>query len=199
MHSTLLLQTMRTHGMAHLLDRPHAHRPIPLAAVQPRNRTDSDPGVSTPGINGSLPESINGRDAISAPAPTLKKWPSVHFKPGYLGSAGAATEFKALLGQTILFTDMSLHRDWMLKWHGLTRRLNDQGIGAIRGTNGKVDPNVRVLLCQALIKCADISNPVSKFIIGLFICLTILHSYRYQESALSCLQALVIIINSRVG
>lgn len=180
MHSTLLLQTMRTHGMAHLLDRPHAHRPSPLAAMQPRNRTDSDPGVSTPGINGSLSESTNGREAISVPAPTLKKWPSVHFKPGYLGSAGAATEFKALLGQTILFTDMSLHRDWMLEWHNLTQRLGEQGISAIRGANGKVDPVVRVLLCQALIKCADISNPSRPFPACKHWSLSLIHEWAEQ-------------------
>ncbi|GJJ14924.1 hypothetical protein Clacol_009194 [Clathrus columnatus] len=167
MHFTLLLQTMRTHGMAHLLDRSCAHRPNPLAAVQPRNRTDSDPGVSTPGINGSLPES-NGCEAVPpSPVPVpppprstiIKKWPSVQFRPGYMGTAGAATEFKSLLVKTIWFTDMSLHRDWMLRWDDLKRRLDKHGINAIRGPDGKVDPDVRFLLCQALIKCADISNP----------------------------------------
>lgn len=78
-----------------------------------------------------------------------------------MGTAGAATEFKSLLVQMIWFTDMGLHRDWMMKWDGLKRRLEEGGINAIRNADGKVDPDVRLLLCQALIKCADISNPVS--------------------------------------
>ena len=57
----------------------------------------------------------------------------------------------------MLSTDMSLHFAWIqnLKEFGLG--ISEDG-GDMRSEEAEVD---RVMLCQALIKCADISNPVS--------------------------------------
>ena len=57
--------------------------------------------------------------------------------------------FRRLLYKTLLATDMSVHFDFMSGFQSL---LNE----------APLDPLKRqVLVCQALIKCADISNPVS--------------------------------------
>ena len=56
--------------------------------------------------------------------------------------------FRRLLYKTLLATDMSVHFDFMSSFQSL---LNERPL----------DPSKRqVLVCQALIKCADISNPV---------------------------------------
>jgi len=58
------------------------------------------------------------------------------------------TSFRRLLYKTLLATDMSVHFDFMSSFQSL---LNE----------ALPDPFKRqVLVCQALIKCADISNPV---------------------------------------
>ena len=58
------------------------------------------------------------------------------------------TSFRRLLYKTLLATDMSVHPEFMSNFQSL---LNEP----------LLDPLKRqVLVCQALIKCADISNPV---------------------------------------
>jgi 3'5'-cyclic nucleotide phosphodiesterase len=68
---------------------------------------------------------------------------------------------------TILSTDMSVHFQWLPKFQQLLDRLQhsnaqtdeeDDDLGKV---TEDVDCQTRLLLCQALIKCADISNPVS--------------------------------------
>lgn len=56
--------------------------------------------------------------------------------------------FRRLLYKTLLATDMSVHFDFMTSFQSLL-------------SEAPLDPLKRqVLVCQALIKCADISNPV---------------------------------------
>lgn len=56
--------------------------------------------------------------------------------------------FRKLLYKTLLATDMSVHCDFMEAFRSM-------------GAGEEVDSSKRqVLVCQALIKCADISNPV---------------------------------------
>jgi hypothetical protein len=59
--------------------------------------------------------------------------------------------FRKLLLQTVLATDMSVHVDFMKRFQAL-----------VDGERGSLWSR-KVLLCQALIKCADISNPVRVF------------------------------------
>jgi hypothetical protein len=56
--------------------------------------------------------------------------------------------FKKLLLWTVLATDMSVHQEFM--------RLFKEVV--VLG--GKEEVERKVLMCQAMIKCADISNPV---------------------------------------
>ena len=65
-------------------------------------------------------------------------------------TSGGVT-FRKMLVETVLATDMSVHVDFMRRFEEMV------AIG--RGPDADVG-NRRVLLCQALIKCADISNPV---------------------------------------
>lgn len=58
------------------------------------------------------------------------------------------TSFRRLLYKTLLATDMSVHPEFMSNFQSLL-------------SEPLLDPLKRqVLVCQALIKCADISNPV---------------------------------------
>ena len=58
------------------------------------------------------------------------------------------TSFRRLLYKTLLATDMSVHFDFMSSFQASL-------------SEAPLDPLKRqVLVCQALIKCADISNPV---------------------------------------
>ena len=59
-------------------------------------------------------------------------------------------QFKKILFLTVLATDMGVHADFMLAFQHLVNS----------GAASSDLLNRRVLICQALIKCADISNPV---------------------------------------
>lgn len=67
---------------------------------------------------------------------------------------GSGNSFRKLLLLTVLSTDMGVHDDFMNNFNKLI----------LRTQNGPVDDlddfDTRVLVCQALIKCTDISNPV---------------------------------------
>lgn len=55
--------------------------------------------------------------------------------------------FRKLLYKTLLATDLSIHRDFMNDFDSM-----------VKGEDVE-DARMKVLICQALIKCADISNP----------------------------------------
>ncbi|KAG8955045.1 3',5'-cyclic-nucleotide phosphodiesterase, partial [Tulasnella sp. 408] len=65
-----------------------------------------------------------------------------------------AKEFRNTLVQTVLITDMSLHFGWMGKLGALAK---DVEKGEALTKNSLAD--VKMTVCQALIKCGDISNP----------------------------------------
>jgi hypothetical protein len=57
--------------------------------------------------------------------------------------------FRELLLKTVLATDMSVHDDFM-------RRFEQLSAGNLHAS----EQETKILMCQAVIKCADISNPV---------------------------------------
>ncbi|OXG38621.1 high-affinity phosphodiesterase [Cryptococcus neoformans Bt15] len=59
--------------------------------------------------------------------------------------------FRQVLYSSILATDMSLHFAWVQRLKEFDDRLKSGEAGAVE--------DERILICQALIKCADISNP----------------------------------------
>lgn len=54
---------------------------------------------------------------------------------------------------------MNVHFPWMTRFEQLKNRLSNNEEDDLAKAEG-VDCQTRLLLCQALIKCADISNPV---------------------------------------
>nr|XP_031858798.1 uncharacterized protein CI109_005751 [Kwoniella shandongensis]KAA5525870.1 hypothetical protein CI109_005751 [Kwoniella shandongensis] len=59
--------------------------------------------------------------------------------------------FRKILYSSVLATDMSLHFAWIQRLKEFDERLRDGEVGE--------DEDDRIMICQALIKCADISNP----------------------------------------
>ena len=71
--------------------------------------------------------------------------------------------FRKLLAMTVLATDMSVHAEFMRCYKEMVNA--EEPIDLFRQ---------KVLVCQALIKCADISNPVSGVTTAVFVNLTCL-------------------------
>jgi hypothetical protein len=65
-----------------------------------------------------------------------------------------------VLYSSILATDMSLHFAWIARLKDLGTSLEDDSFLQDR-SGGDLDEEDRIMICQAIIKCADISNPVS--------------------------------------
>lgn len=68
---------------------------------------------------------------------------------------GCGNTLKKLLLLTVLSTDMGVHDEFMNNFNNLIARTQDKPV------DNPDDFATRVLVCQALIKCTDISNPVS--------------------------------------
>jgi hypothetical protein len=73
--------------------------------------------------------------------------------------------FRHVLYQSVLATDMSLHFVWMQRLQNCGQKISaeegsDSGGGAKARDADADAAQERVLFAQALIKCADISNPV---------------------------------------
>lgn len=162
--------------MGHLLDRLPSllthETGFSSVSQAPRARTESDPGVLNRGIHAvhteqnridaDLLRSITPPTPLP-PRPMLKKSASAYHGPSETTSKGTGTEFRNLLVKTILWTDMSVHFQWLSKFEELLHRLEadrEEGDDLGKATED-VDHQTRLLLCQALIKCADISNAVS--------------------------------------
>ena len=80
--------------------------------------------------------------------PIMKRHGLAHL----LDRGKAGMQFRKLLLETVLATDMGVHPQFMKNFQSLIDNPE------------KFDINQkRILVCQALIKCADISNPVSLF------------------------------------
>lgn len=73
----------------------------------------------------------------------------------------AARGFRWLLVQTVLATDMSVHFEWLKNFKEYAA--SGAGSGASAGFGGMSEDEERLMICQALIKCGDISNPVRFF------------------------------------
>ena len=70
-------------------------------------------------------------------------------------------EFRKIVVSSILATDMSLHGDYVEKIKTQASRLANMNVHTMDPTTLE---NERLLICSALIKCADISNVVCGYI-----------------------------------
>jgi len=71
--------------------------------------------------------------------------------------------FRQMLYRSILATDMSLHFAWMQRLQNFGQKISahsQEDKDSIREAEDADAAEERVLIAQALIKCADISNPV---------------------------------------
>ncbi|CDH50397.1 3-cyclic-nucleotide phosphodiesterase rega [Lichtheimia corymbifera JMRC:FSU:9682] len=75
-----------------------------------------------------------------------------------LKSASEYQDFRKTVVATILATDMSLHNDYVSRIKEQAIRLKD-----VRSLDPAAQEEERILLCSALIKCADISNVTRPF------------------------------------
>lgn len=80
--------------------------------------------------------------------PIMKRHGLAHL----LDSSDAGTQFRRLLLDTVLATDMGVHAQFMQRFTHLMEKPSEF-----------TNVEARTLLCQALIKCADISNPVRPY------------------------------------
>lgn len=79
----------------------------------------------------------------------------------YWPSAFEDRKMRSLMISSILATDMGLHFDYMKKLGDVQERLQDNN--STDGWNGRQLEDHKALACSLLIKCADISNVVSKY------------------------------------
>ena len=99
--------------------------------------------------------------------------------------------FRKLLLMTVLATDLSVHGEFMRRFDRMLVERNGpsgesaaaEGPGPGGGKTGPEDElfERKMLLCQALIKCADISNPVRPSVFY------IMAKYRFRSIDLLCL------------
>lgn len=76
----------------------------------------------------------------------------------------SAISIRSMLVQTVLATDMSIHARWMNEFSEFAEVEEakvGRGASAENATRSDETESTRLIVCQALLKCADISNPVS--------------------------------------
>jgi hypothetical protein len=68
--------------------------------------------------------------------------------------------FRKVLYSSVLATDMSLHFAWLAQLKETGASIEGDGVLGKEDRMAEREAD-RIIICQALIKCADISNPVS--------------------------------------
>lgn len=142
MHCMLMVQLLRKHGFDFML---------------------SGQAAGSDGAN-PIEAVLSPQEPTLSPAPSLTNLKR-DVRPG------AVTDwkgFKKLVYSTVLATDMSLHFEWIKAFKIFAKGIRDSDLEAeVRAGTFEAEDyrqlvtKGRVLLCQAIIKCADISNPVS--------------------------------------
>lgn len=148
---------MRHNGLEHLL----------FPRVRDRDKAkdkDEDP-KSTNNAPQNRPDS--SRNETQADYATQQKEKLRQEVPRHQGGSNV---FRKLLLMTVLATDLSVHGEFMRRYDRMLVERNEpsgesavaEGPGPGGGKPGPEDElfERKMLLCQALIKCADISNPV---------------------------------------
>lgn len=159
LHCALLLRLMHKHGMGHLLSsRPTPANNRPGIPVSNGSGLDLGGNLDVPSTNGrSL---SNGRVGLVsyASSPGLASTYQTH------QMSRQPSGFRSLLVQTVLATDMSVHFKWLEGFRGWGMSGAGKGVEEFRkGAGGLTEDEERLMICQALIKCGDISNPVCAF------------------------------------
>lgn len=147
MHCILVVQLLRKHGFGFLLE----------STTKPSHPEKS-----------STEDSTAGRAPISPATEYPFSLPTTPVTASGLSppnaQPGAITDFKGfkkLLVSTVLATDMSMHFSWIKDFKQLGRKFRNEVEDSESEQLESSEEQDRIILCQAIIKCADISNPVS--------------------------------------
>jgi len=141
MHCTLVVQLLRKHGFGFLIDNYSTSSSVKPPA-EPANPTPLSP--TFPNI-----------------PPSMKPLPRDPEPGAILDWRG----FRKALYSTVVSTDMSLHFAWIKEFRLLGKRFreSDAELAVEDEVNGvdllPTEEENRIMICQAFIKCADISNP----------------------------------------
>lgn len=147
LHCALLLRLMHKYGMGHLL----SSRPTPS-----NNRPSSSVAMGGTGAGSGVGMGTGRIGLISyASSPGL----AATYQSQQQQQQRAARGFRWLLVQTVLATDMSVHFEWLKNFKEYAASGVGSGSGAGAGFGGMSEDEERLMICQALIKCGDISNP----------------------------------------
>ncbi|KAG9126848.1 hypothetical protein FRC07_001705, partial [Ceratobasidium sp. 392] len=153
LHCALLLRLMHKYGMGHLLSsQPSAnHRP----GIPKSNGSGLDLGGNLNGTSTNGAGLGTGRIGLVsyASSPGLAATYQTH------GIARQPRGFRWLLVQTVLATDMSVHFDWLNRFKAWDASGPSKGAVDFKQAGGLTEDEERLMICQALIKCGDISNP----------------------------------------
>lgn len=144
MHCILVVQLLRKHGFQFLLTGSSSVSAETGLAVESQAASTFEPSPMSDLFPNVLP--------ASATSQSFKR----NVRPGAVGDWRG---FKKLLYATVLSTDMSLHFDWLKRFNDLGKRAR---AGLCVDMSEAEEEEARTLVCQSLIKCADISNPVSQ-------------------------------------
>ncbi|KAL7410856.1 hypothetical protein BDY24DRAFT_343673 [Mrakia frigida] len=138
MHCMLITSLLRKHGFDFLFSTPTA---VP----------SSDPSFS---LHQRQRSSTSSSPPLTPPLSDVSHPPPI-FPTSSLPSSLDWTDFRTILFSSILATDMAMHFGWIRELVELGERLavEKEGDEGLR----KKD---RVRICQAILKCADISNPI---------------------------------------
>ncbi|KAJ7599023.1 hypothetical protein C8J56DRAFT_915693 [Mycena floridula] len=117
MHTMILLQALRFHGLGALLD-------------------------SATTLNSTVDGNCHASLSASKEGKTVQSYP------------------RTLITQMVMSTDMCVHDDWVLGWKG---QFSDPSIASSPEVTCDILWNEKVLVCQAILKCADICNPTRPF------------------------------------
>lgn len=136
MHCMLIVQLLRKHGFSFLLDGSHSAVP----QTSPSSEATQDSPFTA--VFGTTPPP-------TAMGTTFER----QVKEGAIADW---RDFKKLVYSTVLATDMGIHFDWIKRFMAFGKRM--RACGDEEMTEGE-EAEGRVVLLQAIIKCADISNP----------------------------------------
>lgn len=147
MHCILTISLLRRHGLSFLLGPDHSSPPH-FSGPQPTSTISA----FSPTAYADPPSHCHAHSPPRTPTPASQARSRID-----------AVDFKKLVQGVVLATDMSMHFSFMASLGGMAARLKEEDAGSER-TGGRVDEERdRLMLVQAIMKCADISNPVRVF------------------------------------
>ncbi|GHJ84156.1 hypothetical protein NliqN6_0558 [Naganishia liquefaciens] len=164
MHCILVVQLLRKHGFQFLLTGSSSVTAKTGLTVVTNAASTSEPSPMSDLFPNVLPASATSQSFRRDVQP---------------GAVGDWRGFKKLLYATVLSTDMSLHFDWLKRFNDLGKRAR---AGLCVDMSEAEEEEARTLVCQSLIKCADISNPTRPIEVSEYWSTVLLDEWAVQAS-----------------